>query len=104
MSGSIDPKVVGSADIGTGAARGTIPGAVDEPTRDDLADDLEYLASSLETLPIADIAENDRLIARRDWIIRTIRDYLIPRMGDPAPLIVVFAGPPAPASRPSSTR
>ena len=50
MSGSIDPKVVGSADIGTGAARGTIPGAVDEPTRDDLADDLEYLASSLETL------------------------------------------------------
>ena len=83
MSGSIDPKVVGSADIGTGAARGTILGAVDEPTRDDLADDLEYLASSLETLPIADVAENDRLIARRDWIIRTIRDYLIPRMGDP---------------------
>lgn len=94
MSGSIDPRMVGSADIGTGAARGTIPGAVDEPTRDDLAGDLEYLASSLEALPIADVAENVRLIARRDWIIRTIRDYLIPRIGDPtAPLIVVFAGP-----------
>ena len=94
MSGSIDPKVDGSADIGTGAAHGTIPGAVDEPTRDDLAGDLEYLASSLEAIPIADVAESGRLIARRDWIIRTIRDYLIPRMGDPtAPLIVVFAGP-----------
>ena len=67
---------------------------MDEPTRDDLADDLEYLASSLEAIPIAGVAENGRLIARRDWIIRTIRDYLIPRMGDPiAPLIVVFAGP-----------
>ena len=67
---------------------------MDEPTRDDLAGDLEYLAWSLETLPIADVPENGRLIARRDWIIRTIRDYLIPRMGDPtAPLIVVFAGP-----------
>ena len=75
-------------------ARARIPEIVDEPTRDDLAGDLEYLASSLETLPIADIPENGRLIARRDWIIRTIRDYLLPRMGDPtAPLIVVFAGP-----------
>jgi energy-coupling factor transporter ATP-binding protein EcfA2 len=74
--------------------RARIPEIVDEPTRDDLAGDLEYLASSLETLPIADIPENDRLIARRDWIIRTIRYYLLPRMGEhTAPLIVVFAGP-----------
>jgi len=75
-------------------ARARIPEAVNESTRDDLAGDLEYLAWSLETLPITDIPENGRLIARRDWIIRTIRNYLIPRMGDPtAPLIVVFAGP-----------
>ena len=75
-------------------ARARIPGAVNEPIRDDLADDLEYLASSLEALPISDVPENDRLIARRDWIIRTIHEYLIPRMADPtAPLIVVFAGP-----------
>ena len=75
-------------------ARARIPGAVDESTRDDLAGDLEYLAWSLETLPINDIPENGRLIGKRDWIIRTIREYLIPRMGDPtAPLIVVFAGP-----------
>ena len=94
MSGSTAPRVAGWADIGTGLARARIPEIVDEPTRDDLAGDLEYLASSLETLPIADIPENGRLIARRDWIIRTIRDYLLPRMGDhTAPLIVVFAGP-----------
>jgi energy-coupling factor transporter ATP-binding protein EcfA2 len=74
--------------------RARIPGAVDEPIRDDLAGDLEYLASSLDILPISDVPENGRLIARRDWITRTIREYLIPRMADPtAPLIVVFAGP-----------
>jgi hypothetical protein len=67
---------------------------VDEPTRDDLTGDLEYLASSLAALSIADVPENARLLDRRDWIIRTIHDYLIPRLGDPtAPLIVVFAGP-----------
>lgn len=43
---------------------------------------------------MADVPENSRLIGKRDWIVRTIRDYLIPRLGDPtAPLIVVFAGP-----------
>lgn len=67
---------------------------MDEPRRDDLAGDLQYLASSLEVLSLADVPENARLIGRRDWIIRTIRDYLVPRIGDPtAPLIVVFAGP-----------
>ncbi len=65
-----------------------------EPKHDDLVGDLAYLASSLETLAIDEIAENARLISRRDWIIRTIREYLIPRLGDPAaPLVVVFAGP-----------
>lgn len=67
---------------------------MDEPRRDDLAGDLQYLASSLEALSMADVPEDARLIGKRDWIIRTIRDYLIPRIGDPtAPLIVVFAGP-----------
>jgi GTPase SAR1 family protein len=67
---------------------------VNEPRRDDLTGDLGYLASSLEALSLADVPANARLIDRRDWIIRTIRDYLIPRLGDPAaPLIVVFAGP-----------
>jgi GTPase SAR1 family protein len=67
---------------------------VNEPRRDDLTGDLGYLASSLQALSLVDVPANARLIGRRDWIIRTIRDYLIPRLGDPAaPLIVVFAGP-----------
>jgi len=67
---------------------------VNQPRPDDLAGDLAYLASSLEGLSVADTPDQARLLQRRDWIVRTIRDYLIPRMGDPtAPLIVVFAGP-----------
>ena len=69
-------------------------GVVNDSRRDDLTGDLAYLASSLEALSLADIPAHARLIERRDWLIRTIRDYLIPRVGDPtAPLIVVFAGP-----------
>ncbi|HSK06371.1 MAG TPA: GTPase [Acidimicrobiia bacterium] len=67
---------------------------MNDSRRDDLTGDLAYLASSLEALSLADIPAHARLIERRDWLIRTIRDYLIPRIGDPtAPLIVVFAGP-----------
>ncbi|MGH8952015.1 MAG: GTPase domain-containing protein [Acidimicrobiia bacterium] len=67
---------------------------MNQPKRDDLAGDLAYLASSLEGLSVADSPGQARLLERRDWIVRTIRDYLIPRTGDPAaPLIVVFAGP-----------
>ncbi|MGH8872383.1 MAG: GTPase domain-containing protein [Acidimicrobiia bacterium] len=67
---------------------------MNETRRDDLTGDLSYLASSLQALSVADVPEHARLIDRRDWIVRTIRDYLIPRIGDPtAPLIVVFAGP-----------
>jgi GTPase SAR1 family protein len=74
--------------------RATIRGVVNVSRRDDLTGDLAYLASSLEALSLADIPDHAKLINRRDWIIRTIRDYLIPRIGDPgAPLIVVFAGP-----------
>ena len=73
---------------------GTIRSNVNEPRRDDLTGDLAYLASSLEALSLADVQANARIIARRDWIVCTVRDYLIPRLGDPtAPLIVVFAGP-----------
>jgi GTPase SAR1 family protein len=79
--------------------RGTIEGAVNEPIRaaqtpDDLTQDLDYLATSLEALPFENGLDDQRLVARRDWIVRTIRQYLIPRIEHPtAPLIVVFAGP-----------
>ncbi len=109
MSGSNARRVVGSPDSGwpggyvtvtgrpdtaTGAGRGTIESAVNEPSRDDLAQDLDYLASSLEALDLDGGALDTRMLARRDWIVRTIRQYLIPRFEHPAaPLIVVFAGP-----------
>ena len=65
-----------------------------EPSRDDLAEDLAYLATSLQMLPMDGSVELARLAPRRDWIVRTIRQYLIPRVENPAaPLIVVFAGP-----------
>jgi GTPase SAR1 family protein len=64
------------------------------PIQPDLAQDLDYLATSLEALPIENGVDDARLVARRDWIVRTIRQYLIPRFEHPAaPLIVVFAGP-----------
>jgi hypothetical protein len=67
---------------------------VHEPSRDELADDLAYLAASLEALPMDGSVDLARLAPRRDWIVRTIRQYLIPRFEHPAaPLIVVFAGP-----------
>jgi GTPase SAR1 family protein len=67
---------------------------VNQSRPDDLTGDLAYLASSLEALSIADVPGHARVLQRRDWIVNTIRDYLIPRIGDPtAPLIVVFAGP-----------
>jgi hypothetical protein len=64
------------------------------PIRPDVAGDLAYLATSLEALSLENDGEDARLVARRDWIVRTIRQYLIPRIEQPAaPLIVVFAGP-----------
>jgi hypothetical protein len=67
---------------------------VNQSRPDDLTGDLAYLASSLEALSIADVPGHARVLERRDWIVNTIRDYLIPRIGDPtAPMIVVFAGP-----------
>ncbi len=102
MSGSSAQRGVGWVDAGTarrpdtvtGAPRGTIEDAVNEPSRDDLAQDLDYLASSLEALDLDSGALDTRLVVQRDWIVRTIRQYLIPRYEHPAaPLIVVFAGP-----------
>jgi hypothetical protein len=67
---------------------------VNEPIQDNLAQDLDYLATSLEALPMDNGLGDVRLVARRDWIVRTIRHYLIPRFEHPtAPLVVVFAGP-----------
>ena len=86
--------MAGRADVDFGTPHGTILGTVNEPRRAELTGDLGYLASSLEALTVSDVPDHAKLIDRRDWIIRTIRDYLIPRIGNPtAPLIVVFAGP-----------
>ncbi|HEY4606137.1 MAG TPA: GTPase, partial [Acidimicrobiia bacterium] len=65
-----------------------------QATIDDLAIDLGRLASALDALVIPDLSDRGRLAAKRNWMVRTIKDYLIPRIEDPAvPLTVVFAGP-----------
>jgi energy-coupling factor transporter ATP-binding protein EcfA2 len=72
----------------------SIAARIRAPDNPDLAEDLAYLASSLEALSLEDGGEGARSAGRRDWIVRTIRQYLIPRIEQPAaPLIVVFAGP-----------
>ena len=64
-------------------------------TADGLADDLQRLASELETQDL----RSGRLTASRteqtrDRLVRIIRSYLVPRLTNPdAPLCVVFAGP-----------
>jgi energy-coupling factor transporter ATP-binding protein EcfA2 len=74
--------------------RGTIWRVVTEPSNDELASDLAALAASLEVLSIVDNSDGSQLGGKRDWILRTVRDYLIPRIENPAtPLMVVFAGP-----------
>jgi hypothetical protein len=70
------------------------PARTSPPIQPDLAQDLDYLATSLEALPIENGVDEGRLADRRDWIVRTIRHYLIPRFEHPTtPLVVVFAGP-----------
>jgi hypothetical protein len=60
----------------------------------DLTGDLDRLATSLEGLTVGNAVDGDRLAARRDWVVRTIRGYIVPRLDDPArPMLVVFAGP-----------
>jgi energy-coupling factor transporter ATP-binding protein EcfA2 len=67
---------------------------VTERRADDLATEVAHLASSLASLAIPESWDRGRLSEKRDWIVRTIRGYLIPRIEDPAaPLTVVFAGP-----------
>ena len=57
-----------------------------------LGDDLGQLADALEALAIG--TDFRSLAAERDNVVHTIRDYLIPRTGNPdLPLMVVFAGP-----------
>ncbi|MGH8914679.1 MAG: GTPase domain-containing protein [Acidimicrobiia bacterium] len=67
---------------------------VTETRTDDLAVDLRHLATSLESLAIDERLDRGRPARQRDWVVRTISDYLIPRIEDPAaPLLVVVAGP-----------
>lgn len=61
---------------------------------DDLTGDLQRLARALEGLDLGEPLPGDDRGAMRDWLLRTITSYLIPRMSEPAaPLCVVFAGP-----------
>ncbi len=63
-----------------------------ELVTDDLKIGLTDLASSLRGLAIP--AAEPALARKRDWVIRTIDSYLIPRIDNPdSPLTVVFAGP-----------
>ena len=64
-------------------------------TSNGLVDDLERLASGLETQDLRSIRfTSSRNSETRDRLVRIIRAYLIPRLTNPdAPLCVVFAGP-----------
>jgi energy-coupling factor transporter ATP-binding protein EcfA2 len=74
--------------------RGTISKVITGTRTDDLTVRLAHFAASLESLSIPTSLDRRRLDLRREWIVRTIRGYLIPRMENPlAPLTVVFAGP-----------
>jgi hypothetical protein len=74
--------------------RATISKVVTERKPDDLSVRLNHLAASLDSLAIPASADRGRLGERRDWIVRTIRDYVVPRLENPiAPMTVVFAGP-----------
>jgi hypothetical protein len=74
--------------------RATISKVVTERKPDDLTVRLHHLAASLDSLEIPPSADLGRLGERRDWIARTIRDYVVPRLENPiAPMTVVFAGP-----------
>jgi len=94
MCGSSDRKAVGLADTNSMRRRGTISTMVTESRQHDVVTDLARLATSLEALTIPVTGDRDRLGARRDWIVRTIQGYLIPRIEDPTgPMTVVFVGP-----------
>ena len=60
-----------------------------------LVDDLDRLASALESLDLRTASirgKNSDTI--RDQLVRTVRSFVVPRLTDPAiPLCVVFAGP-----------
>jgi len=64
-------------------------------TSNGLVDDLERLASELETQDLESARFTpSRTSQTRDRLVRIIRAYLIPRLTNPdAPLCVVFAGP-----------
>lgn len=64
-------------------------------TADGLVDDLQRLASELETQDLRSCRLTaSRASQTRDRLVRIIRSYLIPRLTNPeAPLCVVFAGP-----------
>ena len=61
----------------------------------DLVDDLGFVAAALENLDLeSKYPELVGLASRRDSLARSIRSYLIPRLGgEEVPLTVVFAGP-----------
>ncbi|MGA7282810.1 MAG: GTPase [Acidimicrobiia bacterium] len=60
----------------------------------ELARDLGDLADALEGLARLPGESSSDRSDRREWVIRTLRSYLIPRAIHPtAPLLVVFAGP-----------
>jgi energy-coupling factor transporter ATP-binding protein EcfA2 len=82
----------GPADANTTSLRGTIASVVLELGTDDLKTGLSDLATSLRALAIP--VSDPVLAGKRDWVVRTIDGYLIPRIDNPgAPLTVVFAGP-----------
>ncbi len=61
---------------------------------DDLKAALGDLATTLRSVAIPGTPEGAQLARKRDWVVRTIDGFLLPRMDDPAaPLTVVFAGP-----------
>lgn len=71
------------------------PGVTTMGNQSGLARELDDLASALESLDLDDAGPSYTALAvSRDRLLRSIRNYSIPRLsGDPGPLLVVFAGP-----------
>lgn len=95
MSGSSHQAEVGRLEARNSPVSCENPGVTTIGKQTSLVHELEGLASALESLDLERGGSDDgSLSTSRDRLVRSIRDYAIPRLsGDPRPLLIVFAGP-----------
>jgi energy-coupling factor transporter ATP-binding protein EcfA2 len=94
MSGSTSLKAAGPTDTVSFLIGGTILPVASQPIPNNYVNDLEDLATALEMLDVSGDNGHHNWSERRDRVVSSIRNYLIPRIRGPRqPLLVVFAGP-----------